>query len=124
MSSRLPGLYTAAVAERRHRVAAAAGLEPDALDALDEGLTLDAADDMIENVLGRYALPFAVATNFTVDGVDALVPMVVEEPSVVAAASNGARMARAGGGFTAVVAPAIVTGQIQITHIADVPAAA
>ncbi len=123
MSSRLPGLYAVPVAERRRRVAEAAGLALAELDALDDGLTLEAADDMIENVLGRYALPFAVATNFTVDGVDALVPMVVEEPSVVAAAGNGARMVRAGGGFTAVVAPAVVTGQIQVTHVADVDAA-
>ena len=120
-SSRLPGLYALSVTERRSRVAEATGMCGEDLDALgDDGLTVDAADDMIENVLGVYALPFGVATNFTVDGVDALVPMVVEEPSVVAAASNAARMARAGGGFTTVVAPAIVTGQIQLTRIADV----
>lgn len=120
MSSRLPGLYTQTVAERRRRVAAEVGLDPAELDVLDGGLAEHDADDMIENVLGRYALPFGVATNFTVDGRDALVPMVVEEPSVVAAASNGARMVRAGGGFTTVVAPPIVTGQIQLTQVADV----
>ena len=123
MKSRLPGLYSLPVAERRRRVAEAAGLGAELADgaaALDGGLTQDDASQMIENVIGRYALPFAVATNFTVDGTDALVPMVVEEPSIVAAASNGARMARAGGGFTATVAPAIVTGQIQVTQIADV----
>jgi hydroxymethylglutaryl-CoA reductase len=124
MSSRLPGLYTASVAERRRRVAEAAGVDTAELAGLDGGLSEDDAAQMIENVVGRYALPFAVATNFTVDGTDALVPMVVEEPSIVAAASNGARMARAGGGFTALVAPAIVTGQIQITHVADVDHAA
>ncbi len=119
-SSRLPGLYTLTVGERRRQVAEAAGLDDQALAALDGGLSEDDAAGMIENVLGRYALPFAVATNFTVDGIDALVPMVIEEPSVVAAASNAARMVRAAGGFTATVAPPIVTGQIQLTHIIDV----
>ncbi len=124
MSSRLPGLYTLTVAERRRQVAAAAGLEVADLADLDGGLGDDDAAGMIENVLGRHALPFAVATNFTIDGVDALVPMVIEEPSVVAAASNAARMVRDAGGFTTEVAPAIVTGQIQLTQIADVDVAA
>jgi hydroxymethylglutaryl-CoA reductase len=123
MSSHLHRLYVASVAERRRQVAEVTGIEASEFDALDDSLPVDAADDMIENVLGRYALGFAVATNFTVNGVDALVPMVIEEPSVVAAASNGARMIRAGGGFLAEVAPAIVTGQIQITHISDVDTA-
>ena len=120
MSSRLPGLYTLTVAERRRRVAEAAGIDLAELDALDGGLSEDDAAGMIENVLGRHALPFAVATNFTIDGVDSLIPMVVEEPSVVAAASNAARMVRGSGGFTTVVAPPIITGQIQLTHIDDV----
>jgi hydroxymethylglutaryl-CoA reductase len=119
-SSRLPGLYTLTVAERRRRVAEASGIELAELEGLDGGLSEDDAANMIENVIGRHALPFGVATNFTVDGIDTLVPMVVEEPSVVAAASNAARMVRASGGFTAQVAPPIVTGQIQLTHIEDV----
>ncbi|MBE7447833.1 MAG: hydroxymethylglutaryl-CoA reductase, degradative [Kofleriaceae bacterium] len=123
MSSRLPGLYTLTVAERRQRVAEAAGIDLGELAALDGGLSEDDAAGMIENVLGRYALPFAVATNFTVDGADALVPMVVEEPSVVAAASNAARMVRAAGGFTTRVSPPVVTGQIQLTHVDDVDGA-
>jgi hydroxymethylglutaryl-CoA reductase len=123
-SSRLPGLYTRTVDERRRRVAEAAGIDLADLGALDGGLSEEDAAGMIENVIGRHALPFAVATNFTVDGTDALVPMAVEEPSVVAAASNAARMVRGAGGFTTVVAPAIVTGQIQLTHIADVDRAA
>jgi hydroxymethylglutaryl-CoA reductase len=124
-SSRLPGLYSLSVAERRRRIAEAADAgDLTGTGSLDGGLSEEDAAQMIENVIGRYALPFAIATNFTVDGRDALVPMVVEEPSIVAAASNGARMARAGGGFTATVAPAIVTGQIQVTHIDDVEHAA
>jgi len=67
-------------------------------------------------------LPFAVAVNFTIDGEDALVPMAVEEPSIVAAASNAARMARPHG-FTTVASAPVMIGQIQITHISDVDAA-
>jgi hydroxymethylglutaryl-CoA reductase len=119
VTSRLPGFHAKSVEERR-RYLAELGVE---LAALDDGLSLADAAGMIENVVGRYALPLAIATNFTVDGVDALVPMAVEEPSIVAAASNAARMVRAGGGFTTRVAPAIVTGQVQLVEIADVEAA-
>ena len=120
MSSRLPGFFRLPLAERRRRLADAAQLDAEALAALDGGLDEHDADHMIENVIGRLALPLAVATNFTIDGVDALVPMAAEEPSVVAAASNGARMIRAGGGFTSTVSPAVVTGQIQIVEVGDV----
>ena len=65
------------------------------------GLTLEQADKMVENVVGTYALPLGIATNFLVNGRDVLVPMVIEEPSVVAGASFAARLARAGGGFHA-----------------------
>jgi hydroxymethylglutaryl-CoA reductase len=77
---------------------------------------------MIENVVGTYALPFAVAVNFCLDGQDVLVPMAVEEPSIVAAASNAARMARPGG-FTSEISAPIMIGQIQVTDIADVDSA-
>lgn len=120
MTSRLPGFHGKSVDERRQHLADA-GVD---LADLDGGISLADAAGMIENVVGRYALPLAVATNFTIDGVDALVPMAVEEPSIVAAASNAARMVRAGGGFTTVVAPAIVTGQIQLVQLADAGAAA
>jgi len=121
-SSRLTGFYRLGVAERRRRIAAVHdGLDFTAIDPA--GLPLEAADGMIENVLGTYALPFAVAVNFVVDGVDALVPMAIEEPSVVAAASNAARMVRPGGFTTSISAPVMI-GQIQITQIADVEAAA
>jgi len=123
VSSRLPGFFRLPLAERRRQVAEVAALDGADLDALDGGLELACADDMIENVIGRLALPLAIATNFTVDGVDALVPMAIEEPSVVAAASNGARMLRAGGGFTSAVSPAVVTGQIQVIEVADVDGA-
>ena len=96
---------------------------PFAFRAIDPGgLSLDAADGMIENVIGTYALPFAVAVNFCLDGQDVLVPMAVEEPSIVAAASNAARMARPAG-FTSEISAPIMIGQIQVTHVADVDAA-
>ena len=97
-------------------------MPPDGFAAVDPGsLPLDVADGMIENVVGTYALPFSVAVNFVIDGHDTLVPMVIEEPSVVAAASNAARMARPAGFTTSVSAP-IMIGQIQITNVADLPA--
>ena len=124
MTSRLPGFYRLPLAERRKRLAEAArewrDLSLFSFRAIDPGgLSLEAADGMIENVIGTYALPFAVAVNFMIDGVDALVPMAVEEPSIVAAASNAARMARPGGFTTETSAPVMI-GQIQVTHIVDV----
>jgi len=116
--SRFSGFYRLGPAERRAQLGLADGA------ALDPGaLTLEAADGMIENVIGTYALPFAVAVNFCVDGVDAVLPMVIEEASVVAAASNAARMARPHGFSTTVSAPTMI-GQIQVTHVADVAAGA
>jgi len=125
VTSRLPGFYRLPIAERRRRLAEAAQASGRDLNlfsflAIDQGgLTIEAADGMIENVIGTYALPFAVAVNFTIDGVDALVPMAVEEPSIVAAASNAARMARPGGFTTETSAPVMI-GQIQVTHVVDV----
>jgi hydroxymethylglutaryl-CoA reductase len=124
MTSRLPGFYRLGVVERRRRLLEVATLPADGFAAVDPGgLSVDAADGMIENVVGTYALPFAVAVNFVVDGVDTFVPMAVEEPSIVAAASNAARMARPDG-FDTTVAPPSMIGQIQVVQVADVDAAA
>jgi hydroxymethylglutaryl-CoA reductase len=120
VSSRLPGFYRLGIAERRQRVLAATGLPAAALDALEPGaLTLATADGMIENVIGTFALPFAIAANFRVDGSEVLVPMAIEEPSVVAAASNAARMA-APAGFTTIATRPVMIGQIQVVEVADV----
>jgi hydroxymethylglutaryl-CoA reductase len=73
------------------------------------------ADKVVENVLGTYGMPFGVALNVRINGKDRLVPMVVEEPSVIAAASNAARMVREGGGFSAEVPESLMIGQIQLT---------
>ncbi|MBA3395502.1 MAG: hydroxymethylglutaryl-CoA reductase, degradative, partial [Deltaproteobacteria bacterium] len=126
LSSRIPGFYRLDVAGRRRRLLenANATLPAEGFAAVDPAaLPLDVADGMIENVVGIYGLPFAVAVNFVVDDVDVLVPMAIEEPSVVAAASNAARMARPRG-FTTVVSAPVMIGQIQVTHVADVDAGA
>lgn len=123
-SSRLPGFYRLGLADRRRRIIEASGLAADRLAAVDPGaLPLDVADGMIENVIGEYALPFAVAVNFLIDGREALVPMAIEEPSVVAASSNAARMARPDGFTTRASAPVMI-GQIQVTDVANVDVAA
>ena len=82
-------------------------------------LPLNLADGMIENVIGRFELPLGIATNFQVNGKDYLIPMAVEEPSVVAAASNMAKLARTSGGFKAVSDRPIMLGQIQVMDLED-----
>ncbi|MBK7537069.1 MAG: hydroxymethylglutaryl-CoA reductase, degradative [Myxococcales bacterium] len=121
MSSRIPGFYRKSIAQRRAAAAACSGLPQEAFAAIDDGaLPLEVADGMIENVIGTYALPFAVAVNFQIDGVDRLVPMVVEEPSVVAASSYAARMIRDSGGFVSTASAPVMLGQVQLVEVADV----
>jgi hydroxymethylglutaryl-CoA reductase len=83
------------------------------------GLSVERADQMIENVVGLYALPLGIAVNFRVNGCDVLVPMAIEEPSVVAGASFAAKLARAGGGFSARTTPPEMIGQIQVLDVTD-----
>jgi hydroxymethylglutaryl-CoA reductase len=87
------------------------------------GLTAEQADVMIENAIGTYALPLGVAANFQVNGRDYLVPMAIEEPSVLAAVSHAAKLIRAGGGFTAESSAPVMIGQIQVLDIPDMAAA-
>ena len=117
--SRIPGFYKLSLAERREAVASRAGVDVGALEhALEAGgLDTATADKVVENVLGIYGLPFGVALNVRVNGVDRLVPMVVEEPSVIAAASNAARMVRHSGGFRAEVVESLMIGQVQVTDV-------
>ncbi|HMM28849.1 MAG: hydroxymethylglutaryl-CoA reductase, degradative [Chloroflexota bacterium] len=125
-SSRLSGFYRRRRDERARIVAAWAGLTPDEQAALEgrAGLTAEQADHMIENVIGVYALPLGIATNFVINGRDVLVPMVVEEPSVVAGVSFAAKLAREGGGFTTSADDPVMIGQIQVLDVADLDAAA
>src|SRR6266542_2310709 len=121
-NSRFPGFHKITVLERRELVAEATGTPVEEMNAALEtgGLDPVTADKFVENVLGTYALPFGVALNVRVNGKDYVVPMVVEEPSVIAAASNAAKMVRAGGGFSADVDPPIMTCQVQVFDVADI----
>jgi hydroxymethylglutaryl-CoA reductase len=87
------------------------------------GLSLEQADKMVENVVGTYALPLGIARNFIINGKAVQVPMVIEEPSVIAGASFMAKLAQAGGGFTATTTPPEMIGQIQLLDIRDLEAA-
>ena len=120
-NSRISGLRDHTPDERLALVARSAELDPTVLDALrpDRGLGLAQADHMIENVVGMIGIPVGVATNFTIDGQDRLIPMATEEPSVVAAASNAARMARAHGGFTTSYTGDVMIAQIQVLDAVD-----
>lgn len=121
INSRLSGLRDSGPLDRRAIVATAAGLGPTDLDALDpqNGLTIERADTMIENAVGVIGVPVGIATNFTINARDYLVPMATEEPSVLAAASNAARMARGHGGFSTSTTGAIMIAQIQLVDIID-----
>ena len=91
--------------------------------AANGGMDLTLADHMVENVFATFSLPMGVALNFQINGEDVLVPMVIEEPSVVAAASNAARLVRDGGGFVAESDPAHMISQVELKDVADVQAA-
>jgi hydroxymethylglutaryl-CoA reductase len=118
--SRLPGFYKLSVDERRALLRHRADLSEADLETLERGgLDTAAADRIVENVIGVYTLPLGLGLNFRVNGRDVLVPMAVEEPSVIAAASNAARMVREGGGFVAEADDPVMTAQIEIVDIAD-----
>jgi hydroxymethylglutaryl-CoA reductase len=120
-NSRIPGFYNLSLEERRAEVLRHAELTPEELAALtgEAGLNAHQADHMIENVVGLYALPLGIALNFVVNGRQVLVPMAIEEPSVVAGASFMAKLARAGGGFSAHTSPPEMIAQMQILDVAD-----
>ncbi|KYH42541.1 MAG: 3-hydroxy-3-methylglutaryl-CoA reductase [Candidatus Bathyarchaeota archaeon B26-1] len=120
-TSRISGFYKLSPEERLRIVKEFAGLTDEEASLLrDTGsLKIDLADRMIENVIGAFPIPLGVAVNFLINGRDYLIPMAIEEPSVVAAASYGAKMAREGGGiFTSSTEP-IMIGQIQSVGIKD-----
>jgi len=124
MNSRIPGFYKLSVLDRLKKVAELVGLSEEEVKALiGKGLPIEVADRMIENVIGTFELPLGIATNFLIDGRDYLIPMAIEEPSVVAAASNAARMAREGGGFLTDYTGSLMIGQIQVAKLSN-PAAA
>ncbi len=120
-NSRLSGFYKLTLDERRSKLASAAGLTPEDLSIFDSkgGLSTEAADHMIENVIGTFALPLGIGLNFQVNGRDVLIPMVIEEPSVVAGASFMAKLVRAGGGFTATTTDPLMIGQMQVIGLVN-----
>jgi hydroxymethylglutaryl-CoA reductase len=110
--------------ERLQKLTEVAGLTADDVAALTTGLSADQADVMIENVVGRYTLPLGLATNFLINGDEVVVPMVVEEPSIVAAVSFAAKLARSSGGFKTSSSEPIMIGQVQILDVVNPEAAA
>jgi len=118
-SSELQGFYKLSMAERREILKKVASLTAEETEALSNtgSLPTDVADHMIENVIGGMTYPLGIATNFRINGKDYLVPMALEEPSVVAAASNAAKMARVKGGFTVTDTGPVMIGQIQVVSV-------
>ena len=117
--SNYSGFFRLSVEERLKEVAEFANLTEDEQKTLSmaDSLDMDKADHMIENVIGKYALPIGVALNFVINGKDVIIPMVCEEASVVAACSNAAKMARPAGGFTASTSGNIMIAQIQAVNV-------
>jgi len=106
--------------ERLDIVAAFSNLSKDDLDTLENnngGISFDNADKMVENAIGTFSLPLGVATNFKINDKDYVIPMVIEEPSVIAAASKGAKVARIKGGFKVTADESYSIGQIQILDV-------
>ena len=125
MESKTPRFYELSISSRLEQLAREADLPLE--DLLPLGgkpiLTTETADHMIENAVGVYGMPLGIARNFLINGREVLVPMAIEEPSVVAGASFMAKLARAGGGFVATTTAPEMIGQLQLLDIAD-PAAA
>ncbi|MEM1635074.1 MAG: hydroxymethylglutaryl-CoA reductase, degradative [Thermosphaera sp.] len=118
-SSRIQGFYKLPISERLRLVRDYSGLSEEEVKLLSNlgNLPQDIADSMIENVIGGMTYPFAIATNFLINGKDYLIPMVIEETSVVAAASNAARMLRHGRGIIAEAGPQEMISQIHLVNV-------
>ena len=118
MTSEIKGFYKLPLKERVKIVREFANLTPEEVETLTgEGLSMEQGQRMIENVVGTFELPFGVAVNFLINNKDILIPMVIEEPSVVAAASNAAKLARPSGGFFTSSTEPIMIGQIQLVGV-------
>jgi hydroxymethylglutaryl-CoA reductase len=124
-TSKIPGFYKLRPKERLALVKEFADLSDEECTLLQNtgSLPLEVAGRMIENVVGAFPLPLGIGVNFLINNHDYLIPMVIEEPSVVAAASYAAKMVREGGGFHTSSTPPVMIGQIQVVDIADPEAA-
>jgi len=113
--------YEKSVPDRMKEIASRTGLSQVEMDSLSgvRGLTTEQADHMVENVIGVYSLPLGVAQNFIINGREVLIPMAIEEPSVIAGASFMAKLAQAGSGFHAEVDQSLMIGQMQILDCPD-----
>ncbi|MCD6088422.1 hydroxymethylglutaryl-CoA reductase, degradative [Candidatus Bathyarchaeota archaeon] len=120
-SSRIPGFYKLSVKERMEIVKEFAGLTDEEASLLQStgSLSLELADRMIENVVGAIPIPLGIAVNFLINGKDYLIPMAIEETSVVAAASYGAKMTRSKGGIFTDSTEPVMIGQIQVVKVKD-----
>jgi len=123
-NSRISGFYNLTIEERLAKISDEARLSSeDLLPFAEGGLTPDSAEHMIENVIGMHSLPLGIGLNFQVNGRNVLVPMAIEEPSVVAGASFMAKLIRAGGGFQATTSAPEMIGQMQVLDVDDVASA-
>ena len=120
-TSRIPGFYKLPIEERLRKVVEFASLHEDDIELLRKWGNLEPkiADMMIENVIGTMSYPLAVAVNFLINKRDYIVPMVIEEPSVVAAASHAAKLTRESGGINAIATDSIMIGQVQVVKVHD-----
>ena len=119
-TSRIRGFHRLSLSERRAVLAKEGQLSGEQVaDISNGGIDTEIADTMVENVVGTYALPFGIGLNAQINGTDYLVPMVIEEASVVAAASNAAKMIRASGGFVASATAPVMIGQVELRDVVD-----
>jgi hydroxymethylglutaryl-CoA reductase len=125
MNSRIPSFYNLKIEERRTELVKGGWLTSHDSEMLagESEHSTELADHMIENVIGVHSMPLGIALNFVINHRDVLIPMVIEEPSVVAGASFMAKLVRAGGGFIAEASAPEMIGQMQVLNVSDLPAA-
>jgi hydroxymethylglutaryl-CoA reductase len=123
-SSKISGFYKLPIEKRIELIKEGTGLSEQDVADLTHSIDINLSDRMIENVIGNFEIPIGIAMNFVINNNDVLIPMSTEESSVVAAASNAAKIARIHGGFSTNISDPIMIGQIQILGVSDVPDAA
>lgn len=121
-NSELKGFYKKSTEERIETLKGYCQLNDEEISILENrgSLSQETGEKLVENYISNMEIPMGIATNFSINGRDYLIPMAIEEPSVIAACSNGARIARMAGGFRAYASSSIMFGQIQLTDLEDV----